>query len=59
MEVQTGRAAERDAAEEGYFFQTGGAIRFSDAGGQAPGYAATVVVADRYGVAAYSDLTGG
>lgn len=58
MQVQPDSAEEKDAAEEGYFFQTAGAIRFSDAGLQAPGFTCNVVVADRYGFAAYSDLAG-
>lgn len=58
MESEPDRANERDAAQKGYFFQTGGAIRFSNARNKVPGYASTITIADRYGFVAYSDLAG-
>jgi hypothetical protein len=51
------RAEEAESAELGYFFQTAGAIKFSDAENKAPGFADAVACADRYGVVAYSDMT--
>jgi hypothetical protein len=51
------RAEEAESAELGYFFQTAGVIKFSDAETKAPGYAAAVACADRFGVVAYSDTT--
>lgn len=58
MDVICTTADSEDASELGYFFQTAGAIKFSDAGFESPGFASTVVVADRYGVIVYSDLQG-
>lgn len=49
-------AEEAESAELGYFFQTAGAIRFSDAENKAPGFAAAVACAHRYGVVVYSDM---
>jgi len=47
-----------DAETLGYFWKTLGATRFTDGGAPAPGYACTVVVADRFGVVAFSDMQG-
>lgn len=58
MEATSSRADEKDAAVEGFFFQTAGAVKFSDADTHAPGHAVTLVAADRYGYVAYSDLSG-
>eukprot|EP00775_Hariotina_reticulata_P007945 gene7945-8143_t len=59
MDVICTPADSEDASELGYFFQTAGAIKFSDASFESPGFASTVVVADRYGVIVYSDLQAG
>jgi hypothetical protein len=58
MDVICTPADSEDASELGYFFETAGAIKFSDAAFESPGFASTVVVADRYGVVVYSDLQG-
>ena len=51
-----------EAANLGYFFKTAGATRFTQAASghqqQTPGYASTVVVAQRFGVVVFSDLQG-
>lgn len=51
------RADEAESAELGYFFQSAGVIKFSDAESKAPGFSAAVACADRYGVVVYSDMT--
>lgn len=56
MEVT--RVDAEDAEEQGYFWRAAGATRFTDGGAPAPGYASTVVVADRFGVVIFSDLQG-
>lgn len=47
-----------DAEDVGYFWKNAGATRFTDGGAAAPGYSSTVVVADRFGVVAFSDMQG-
>lgn len=59
MEVPLAEAEE--AHQLGYFFKTAGAARFSEAASTygPPGYAVTLVVAERYSVVVFSDMQGG
>eukprot|EP00879_Flechtneria_rotunda_P022348 GHRR01023579.1.p1 GENE.GHRR01023579.1~~GHRR01023579.1.p1 ORF type:complete len:402 (+),score=121.40 GHRR01023579.1:208-1413(+) len=57
LQVVVAPAQAQDSSHLGYFFQTGGAIKFSDADSKAPGYACCVVAADHYGIVVYSDLS--
>ena len=51
--------AESDEAPSlGYFFVTAGAVKFSEAQSFAPGSAQTIVIAQKYGVAIFSDGEG-
>jgi hypothetical protein len=52
------QAESDDAASLGYFFVTAGAVKFSEAQSFAPGSAQTIVIAQKYGVAVFSDGEG-
>jgi hypothetical protein len=60
IEVQAEGAEQEEAPNLGLFFKGAGALRFhADAEPQLPGSCQTVAVADRFGVAVFSDLRGG
>lgn len=58
MDVKAVPADEEEAPELGFFFTTHGGVRFSDGRAQAPGSMQAVAVAEKYGIAIYSDLCG-
>lgn len=59
IQAQAEAAEQEDAAALGFFFKSAGTLKFNNAAEtEVPGSSQTVVVADRFGLAVFSDLQG-